>query len=84
MRDKQIEELYIDSLVTSVLREMGVDPNKPARWMQRYYISTADPPVGGKRPDGWNCSKCGKYSYYKASVCEGCNSQMSTESEGEG
>lgn len=69
----------IDSLVNSVLKEMGVKPNEPARWIEHYYISQAAPPIGGKRLDGYICSKCGKHSYVKRSVCDGCNSQMPTE-----
>lgn len=71
----------MESLIASVLREMGVEPNKPARWKPHYYISNAAPPIGGKRQDGWICSKCGKHSYVKKNVCDGCNSQMPTESE---
>ena len=67
-----------DSFVNGILKEMGCEPEKPARWKPHYYISR----IFGRREDGWICSKCGKHSYVKRSVCDGCNSQMPMESEG--
>ena len=68
-----------DSLIDGILRDMGVEPSKPARWKPYYYISKAAPPIGGKRQDGWFCSRCGKHSWTKGKVCDGCNSQMPVE-----
>lgn len=69
----------IDHTIAKVLKEMGVEPNKPARWKPHYYVSKADPPLGGKRQDGWFCSRCGKHSYARKKVCDGCDSEMLTE-----
>ena len=66
----------LDSLICRALKEMGVEPNKPARWKPCYHISKARTPIGGKRPDGWMCSRCGKYSCVRKKVCDGCNSEM--------
>ena len=65
------------SYIDEILKEMGVEPNKPAQWKPHYYNSK----FFGSREDGWICSKCGKHSYVKSNVCDGCNSQMS---DGEG
>ena len=49
---------------------------KPPHWVQDYYISKANPPVGGKYPDGFICSCCLKKSYSKKESCDGCGSVM--------
>lgn len=79
MRIKSMSE--IDEIVARVLEKLGVEPTKPARWKQHYYISKAVPPLGGKRPDGWICSNCGKHSYIKSDFCSGCRSKMSKEAD---
>lgn len=68
----------IDSIANACLKEMGCEPDKPARWLPHYYFSKAKPPIGGKRQDGWICSHCGKHSYWRASICDGCKSKMPT------
>lgn len=65
-----------DSFINNILKKMGVEPDKPPRWKPHYYISKADPPMGGKRQDGWFCSCCGKHSYTRKNVCDGCDSTM--------
>ena len=49
---------------------------KNMKWIQRYRISQAAPPMGGKHKDGWNCSVCGKHSYSRKEVCDGCKTIM--------
>ena len=49
---------------------------KNMKWIQRYRISQAAPPMGGKRKDGWNCSVCGKHSHSRKEICDGCNTTM--------
>ena len=51
---------------------------KNIKWRPYYYISKAEPPVGGKRQDGWSCSVCGKHSYSRKEICDGCNTVMWT------
>ena len=70
-----------DSLIAGILKEMGVEPNKPARWKTRIHkcIDQRTGEVYREMKDGYMCSKCGKHSYYKASVCEGCGSPMPKE-----
>ena len=65
-----------DSFVNGILKDMGVNPNQPPHWIQQYYISKADPPIGGKTPDGYMCSFCGRKSYSKLNKCDACNSIM--------
>lgn len=72
-----------DGMINGILRDMGVEPNKPARW-KTYIHKCIDQSTGEvyrTMEDGYFCSKCGKRSYYKKSVCDGCNSQMPKESE---
>lgn len=69
----------IDCALDKIMKERGIDPTKPAKWKQDYYISKADPPIGGKRKDGWYCSKCGKKSYVRTPICSGCNSKITNE-----
>ncbi len=45
-----------------------------AKWKQHYYTSAA--PMGGKYEDGWICSCCGKHSYVRKEICDGCDSIM--------
>ena len=66
----------MDDIIRNVLHELGVDQSIPPTWIPHYYISKADPPIGGKRQDGWTCSFCGKHSYIKAEICSGCDSHM--------
>lgn len=66
-----------ESMIDEILKEMGVEPNKPARWKPHYYTSMSVPPA--KRQEGWFCSKCGKHSWVKRNVCDGCDSHMQEE-----
>ena len=49
-----------------------------SKWRPYYYISKADPPIGGKWQDGWVCSVCQKHSTTRKEVCDGCNTKMWT------
>ena len=62
------------ALIEKVLRNMGVDVDKkrPPHWITKYYHSN----LGGKYKDGFICSRCGKHSWSKKNVCDGCNSIM--------
>lgn len=64
------------NVMDRVINDIGGKPSRPAKWKQHYYISQAAPPIGGKREDGWVCSYCGKHSWTKKKVCDGCNSYM--------
>lgn len=72
-----------DAMINGIVKEMGVEPNKPARWKTHIHkcIDQTTGEVYRTMEDGYFCSKCGKYSYYKKSVCDGCNSQMPKENE---
>lgn len=67
-----------DSFVNGILKSMGCDPNKPARWIPRIYraIDQTTKEVVREYEDGWLCSKCGKHSWSRCEVCDGCNSTM--------
>ena len=71
----------IDGIVADVLKEMGIEPNKPARWKTHIHncIDQSTGKVYRKMEDGYICSKCGKHSYSKKAVCDGCGSQMPIE-----
>lgn len=71
-----MNDAQLDGIIADVLKGLGVEPDKQARWLPYYYFSKAAPPIGGKRQDGWICSHCGKHSYRKASVCDGCKKIM--------
>ena len=75
----------IDKLVTEVMNEMGVEPNKPARWKVHIHncIDQSTGEVYRKMEDGYVCSKCGKHSCSKKSICDGCGSTMQIEKERE-
>lgn len=47
---------------------------KNMKWRRHYYISSS--PMGGKYEDGWICSVCGKHSYLRKEICDGCNTIM--------
>lgn len=49
---------------------------KNMKWRPHYYTSKAIPPIGGKRQEGWCCSICGKHSYSRKEICDGCNTVM--------
>lgn len=75
------EEKHAFSLAYRKLREAptaDVVELKNMKWRPYYYISKAEPPVGGKRQDGWSCSVCGKHSYLRKEICDGCNTVMWT------
>lgn len=73
-----------DSLLDGILRDMGVDVDKrkPPHWIQKYYQSQSI--FGGKVANGYMCSRCGKKSWSKKKVCDGCNSVMEELKGGEG
>ena len=43
------------------------------KWKPHYYIFNA---TGEKMRDGWHCSVCGKHSYSRKKICDGCNTTM--------
>ena len=47
-----------------------------AKWKPHYYISKAHLQLGGNIEDGWTCSYCGKHSYVRKEICDGCDSIM--------
>lgn len=65
-----------DTVLNDILRDIGVDVSKrtTAHWIQDYYKSKSI--FGGKYEDGYICSCCGKKSWVKKYVCDGCNSLM--------
>ena len=65
-----------DNLVRGILKDMGVDVDnkKPPHWITQYYHSQSI--YGGKHEDGYMCSRCGKHSWSKKEICDGCNSVM--------
>ena len=65
-----------DAFINDILRKMGVDidKKKPPHWITKYYHSKSI--FGGKYEDGYMCSRCGKHSWNKKDVCDGCNSIM--------
>ena len=65
-----------DAFINDILRKMGVDidKKKPPQWITKYYHSKSI--FGGKYEDGYMCSRCGKHSWNKKDVCDGCNSIM--------
>ena len=46
---------------------------KNMKWKPHYYIFNA---TGEKMRDGWHCSVCGKHSYSRKEICDGCNTTM--------
>lgn len=44
-----------------------------SKWKPHYYIFNA---TGEKMRDGWYCSVCGKHSYSRKEICDGCNTTM--------
>ena len=71
----------MESLIANVLREMGVEPDKPAKWKPHIHkvINQTTREVIETMQDGYICSKCGKYSWTKRNLCDGCGSQMPIE-----
>lgn len=65
----------IDALIAKVVAEMGLEPDKPARWRQHFYHSK-NTIVGVAWPDGGTCSRCGIYSCVKKETCPGCGEKM--------
>lgn len=47
---------------------------KNMKWKRHYYVSQSL--MGGKYEDGWICSVCGKHSYSRKEICDGCNTVM--------
>lgn len=46
---------------------------KNMKWRPYYYIFKN---TGEKMQEGWVCSVCGKHSYSRKEVCDGCNTTM--------
>jgi len=71
-----------NAFIDGILRDMGVDVDKrkPPHWMPKYYHSKVF--LGEKYDDGYMCSRCGKHSWAKKKVCDGCNSVMEEEKGG--
>lgn len=46
---------------------------KNMKWIPHYYIFKGN---GEKMRDGWRCSVCGKHSYSRKEICDGCNTTM--------
>lgn len=65
MADKDIE-----TIIDDVVRDMGLEPDKPARWKPNYYYSQIS--VGGRVLIGYTCSRCGIHSYSRKDICPGC------------
>jgi hypothetical protein len=74
-RQQEIDYLTDDKL-NDILRSMGVDVDKKKspHWITQYYHSKSI--FGGKYENGYICSQCGKHSWVKKDVCDGCNSVM--------
>lgn len=62
----------IDAIVASVCRDMGIDRTRPPQWMPDIYTTGA----GFQVTRGFTCSFCGKHSWVKRKVCDGCKSEM--------
>lgn len=63
-----------DVYVNEILKGMGVDVDKkkPPHWIPQLYRGYVD---------GYICSRCGKHSWSKKDVCDGCNSIMNNRKE---
>lgn len=46
---------------------------KNMKWRPHYYIFEK---TKEKMRDGWHCSVCGKHSWSRKEVCDGCNTTM--------
>ena len=46
---------------------------KNMKWRPHYYIFEN---TGEKMQEGWHCSACGKNSYSRKEICDGCNTTM--------
>ena len=68
----------IEHLIAGILKEMGVDRNKPPHWMPN--VDTVRDRTTGEivreYKRGYLCSYCGKHSWSKKDMCDGCNSVM--------
>ena len=58
----------IDSQPTADVAEI-----KNMKWKPHYHIFKN---TGEKMQEGWHCSVCGKHSYSRKEVCDGCNTTM--------
>jgi len=57
-------------VLARVLSMCKLDKSKPPIW-EPYY-----PLKDSKYRNGWTCSCCGKHSFVKKEICEGCDSVM--------
>lgn len=74
------------ALVDGVWRNIGVslelDMTTPPHWVQEYYCTEYRDGTKYESEDGFVCSCCGKKSYVKKAVCDGCDSVMTIEKGG--
>lgn len=78
MKDTEVNAIY-----RTVLAGLNLNPKAPARWRPQVYrrpaseaeLSFGLPPVL-ESPDGYTCSRCGKWECYKAKKCPGCGEVM--------
>lgn len=64
-------------VLARIIPMLRLDTSRPPIW-EPYY-----PLEDSTYRRGWNCSCCGKHSFSKKSVCDGCNSQMINADGGE-
>ena len=56
-----------DKLINEILKNMGVDPNGPSKWI---------PQMHKTQITGFICGRCGIHSYTKKLICPGCKCKM--------
>lgn len=67
-----------DFIFAQACAAMGLDENGPAFWKEHIHV-TKDIQSGEEikcYKDGWYCSRCGKWSNYRAKQCSGCGTDM--------
>lgn len=65
-----------DGMTSEILRSMGVDVDgkQPSYWITNYYHSKMF--LDEKYEDGFLCSRCGRHSWSKKKICDGCGAIM--------
>lgn len=63
-------------IMARVLSQLKLDTSRPPIW-EPYY------PEGSEYRNGWTCSCCGKHSFAKKEICDGCDSVMNNVKGGE-
>lgn len=68
----------IDMIMKKVLKEMGVDKTKPPHWVvnKDEVIDQTMRKLVREYERGYICSFCGKHSWSKKNMCDGCASTM--------